>query len=117
QSSVVPTIGSARFWILTGRDEGREDELRCRLDGARRVLSLLDARLARTPFLTGDRFDLADVAVYGYRHAAPDAGLALAPFPHVGRWLQEVEAQPGFTNDLVPYPDNARSGAGVSIYG
>jgi glutathione S-transferase len=117
QSSVVPTIGSARFWILTGRDAGREDELERRLRGAREVLALLDGRLARSPYLAGGRYTLADLAVYGYTHRAPDAGLDLDAYPHVRRWLQAVEAQPGFVNDLVTYPENARAGVGASIYG
>jgi glutathione S-transferase len=117
QSSIVPTVGSARFWILTGRDRARELELRRRLDGARGVLALLDRQLAQAPFLVGGRFGLADVAVYGYTHTAPDAGLDLDAFPNVRRWLAGVEAQPGFRNDLVPYPPNARPGAGASIYG
>ncbi len=33
-------------------------------------------------------------------------------FPAVGGWLARVEAQPGFVNDLEPYPPNARVGAG-----
>jgi glutathione S-transferase len=115
QSAVVPTIGSSRFWILTGRDEGRSGELERRLAGARGVLRLLDDHLAGRTYLVGDRYTLADLAVYGYVHAAPDAGLELGP--NVRRWLRAVESQPGFENDLHPYPENARPGAGVSIYG
>jgi glutathione S-transferase len=114
QSSIVPTIGSSRFWIMTGRDEGREAELERRLDGARAVLQLLDDQLAAHRFLVGDRYTLADIAVYGYTHSAPDAGLE--PSPNVARWLDAVEGQPGFANDLIPYPENARPGS-LSIYG
>jgi glutathione S-transferase len=111
QSAVVPTIGSARFWILTGRADGREAELARRLDGARGVLQLLDGHLAALAFLVGRRYTVADLAVYGYTHAAPDAGLDLAAYPHVRRWLDAVERQPSFENDLVSYPDNARPGS------
>src|SRR4051794_2542828 len=31
QSDVEPILGSARFWVLTGRDKGREPELARRL--------------------------------------------------------------------------------------
>jgi len=115
QSAVVPSIGSARFWILTGRSEGREAELERRLAGARGVLELLDEHLAGHAFLVGGRYTLADLAVYGYTHAAPDAGLDLAAYPHTRRWLAAVERQPGFENDLVTYPENARPGS-RSIY-
>jgi glutathione S-transferase len=117
QSAVVPSIGSARFWILTGRDAGREVELERRLRGARSVLTLLDGHLAANAYLVGGRYTLADLAVYGYTHVAPDAGIDLGDFPHVQRWLESVEAQPGFVDDLVTYPENARAGVGASIYG
>jgi hypothetical protein len=35
----------------------------------------------------------------------------------VTAWLQRVEEQPGFVNDLAPYPENARPGVGRSVYG
>jgi len=117
QSAVVPSIGSARFWILTGRDAGREDELDRRLGSVRSVLSLLDEHLCGNAYLVAGRYTLADLAVYGYTHVAPDAGIDLDDFPQVRRWLAAVEAQPGFVNDLVTYPENARPGAGASIYG
>jgi glutathione S-transferase len=113
---VVPSIGSARFWILTGRGIGREAELERRLEGARGVLRLLDDHLAGTPFLVGGRYTLADLAVYGYTHRAPDAGLDLDHYPHVRTWLEAVEEQPGFENDLVTYPENAHPGS-LSVYG
>jgi glutathione S-transferase len=114
QSAVVPTIGSARFWLMTGRADGHEAELERRLAGARGVLQLLDGHLTAHAFLVGDRYTLADLAVYGYTHAAPDAGLELPS--RVAHWLRAVERQPGFENDLVPYPENARPGS-RSIYG
>ena len=36
--------------------------------------------------------------------------------PAVVAWAERVEAQPGFMNDLEPYPANARPGAGRSTY-
>jgi hypothetical protein len=36
---------------------------------------------------------------------------------HFGAWLERVAAQPGFMNDLVPYPPNASVTAGRSVYG
>jgi hypothetical protein len=31
-------------------------------------------------------------------------------------WMERLRALPGFVADLVPYPANARAGAGRSIY-
>jgi hypothetical protein len=35
----------------------------------------------------------------------------------VSAWLQRVRSQPGYMNDLEPYPPNAVALAGRSIYG
>jgi glutathione S-transferase len=47
---------------------------------------------------------------------AGDAGVEEARFPAVSAWLDRIRALPGFVDDFVTYPDNARPGAGTSIY-
>jgi glutathione S-transferase len=76
----------------------------------------MDVHLRGRDFLLGDRCTIADVANYAYVHVAPQAGLELARYPAVEAWLARIEAQPGFIDDLEPYPANARVGAGSSIY-
>ena len=72
--------------------------------------------LAGRPFLVGAAPTIADLAVYGYAHAAEEAQIPLAPYPAVTSWIARLEALPGFANDLAPYPANAGPGAGRSIY-
>jgi hypothetical protein len=45
---------------------------------------------------------------------AGDAGLEHPP--EVGAWLERVRALPGFADDFVTYPENARPGVARSIY-
>ena len=37
---------------------------------------------------------LADIALYGYTHVAPEGGFELEPYPAVRAWLDRVAAQP-----------------------
>jgi glutathione S-transferase len=62
----------------------------------------------------GDAPTIADIACFAYTQVAPDAGVELPPA--VSGWLERIRALPGFMNDFVPYPANARAGAGRSIY-
>jgi glutathione S-transferase len=117
QTDVIPTIGGLRFRLLTGRLRAADPEARRRHERAQRVLDLMDEHLSGREFLAADRYTIAEVANYAYVHVAADAGLDLTRFPAVAAWLARVEAQPGFIDDLEPYPPNARAGAGVSIYG
>jgi glutathione S-transferase len=62
----------------------------------RAALKDLERHLANTPWLVGDRYTVADIALYAYTHMAEDAGHDLAALPAVSAWLDRVRAQPGF---------------------
>ncbi len=113
QERVMSGIGSARFRILTGRGA---DVVPGRLALGRTALETLEGRLEGRRWLVGDRCSIADISNYAYTHVAADAGYELASYPAVSAWLGRVGAEPGFVDDLVPYPDNARSGNSRSIY-
>ena len=114
QADVIPAIAGLRFRLLTGRLSPDDPEARSRRAAGEEVLTLLDEHLAGREFLVDAGYSVADIALYGYVHAAGDAGFTLPP--DVRAWIERVEARPGFMNDLEPYPDNARPGAGRSIY-
>ncbi len=105
QSEIEPVLGSARFWILTGRDRERGDELARRLTWGKQSLAVLENELAQRSFLVGDRPSIADLAVYAYSHVAPDAGVALGP--HLTAWCRRIEALPGYVPGPRPYDRHA----------
>ena len=116
QTDVMPAIGGLRFRLQTGRlAPGDRETIRRRTNGES-VLAVLDAHLAQREFLVGDRYSIADIAVYGYTHVAHEAGYELERWPAVQEWLGRVARQPGYVDDLQPYPPNARHGCGRSIY-
>jgi len=113
QERVMMGIGGARFRLMTGRSP---ELVPARLALGDSALELLDRRLGCRDWLVGDRPSIADVALFGYAHVAPDAGYDLSRFPFVEAWLERVRELPGFMDDLVPYPDNALPGRSRSIY-
>lgn len=117
QSDVMPLLGGLRFRLVTGRLAPDDPDAERRRSGGEELLSFMDEHLRAEEFLSSGRYTIADVAVYGYTHVAEDAGYDLGRFPSVEAWLRRVERQPGFVDDLEPYPANARPGAGRSIYG
>ena len=112
QNLFEPNLGTARFWRLTGRDGARPEAFARHYEAGVAALGVVERQLAAHPFLANDVYSVADVAVYGYAHVAHEAGIEPADYPAVGAWLGRVEAQPGFVNDLEPYPPNAPLGAG-----
>ena len=96
QYELEPNIAVARFWLAYS---GRPEQARDRLDewhrGGNRVLAALESHLDGREWLVGDGMTLADIALYGYTHVAPEGGFALEPYPRVQAWLERVASQPG----------------------
>lgn len=72
-------MGGLRFRLLTGRLTVDDVEATRRRDTALRALRLLDRHLSQTPFLAGERYTIADIAIYGYTHVAAQAGIDTQP--------------------------------------
>lgn len=117
QTDVIPTMGGLRFRLLTRRLDAGDDEAVRRKRGGEEVLELLDEHLQGREFFVGGRYTVADVGLFGYVHVAAEAGLDLTRHEHVCAWLARVIEQPGYMNDLKPYPPNAAKGVGRSLYG
>jgi glutathione S-transferase len=113
ERALTPAVAGARFQVMTGRTD---DETPFLLANGRELLAKLDRRLEGRDWVALDGPTIADVALYGYTHVADDAGFDLAAHPAIGAWLDRVRVLPGYVNDLVPYPPNARPGASRSIY-
>ncbi len=98
------SIGSLRFWTLTGKLPRRPPALvESKRQAALRVLGILDRALEPSPFLVGESYTIADMACYAYTHLAEDAELPLAEHRHVVRWIERVRGQPGFLAETHPY--------------
>lgn len=74
--------------------EATPERLSATLEGGNKALRVMEAQLAATPFLAGERISLADIALYAYTHDAHTAGFDLRAFPHVQRWLGRIAADP-----------------------
>ncbi len=116
QTDLIPAIAGLRFRLQTGRIASGDADAMRRRSAGEELLGILDGHLSGREFLAADRYTIADIAVYGYTHVADEAGYDLDRWPAVRDWLVRVAGQAGYVNDLLPYPPNARAGAGRSIY-
>ena len=105
QNRLEADLATARFLKLAGRDRTMPEVFAYRLERGRDALATVDRALADgRPFLVGDAYTVADIAVSGYGHCGADAGADPREFEHVAAWLDRVAATPGFVNDLAPVP-------------
>lgn len=64
------------------------------LENGNRALDVMETRLQDTPFLAGDVYTVADIALYGYTHTADEGGFDLQSRPGILAWLERVKKQP-----------------------
>jgi glutathione S-transferase len=108
QNRIEAELGYARFLRLSGRHEQLPEVYESRRERGRDALAALDRGLSDgRDFVAGDRYSVADIALYAYVHCAADAGADAREHAHIGAWLDRVEAQPNFVNDLEPLPAHA----------
>ncbi len=94
QYSHEPYIAIARFWALFGVEAS--DEQRAEKDRmGNRALAALNGHLDGREFVVGDRYSIADIALYAYTHVAAEGGFDLGPYTAIVPWLERVAAQPG----------------------
>ena len=108
QNQIEGQIAVARFLVLTGRADEHPELTAALVARGHGSLSSLARGLADDrPFVCGDDYTVADIALYAYVHCAGDAGADPREHAHIGGWLDRVESQPGFVNDLEPLPEHA----------
>ena len=108
QNRIEGELAYARFLKGSGRAEQLPEVFASRLERGRDALAALDRGLSDgRAFVAGDRYTVADIALYAYVHCAGDAGADPRELANVAAWLDRVEAQPGFVNDLTPIPPHA----------
>ncbi len=95
QYSHEPYVATPRFIVRhLPADSPRHAELPQRLARGREALAVMETHLTGRSYFVGDRYSVADIALYAYTHVAEDGGLSLASFPQVRTWLARVAAQP-----------------------
>ncbi len=101
QYSHEPTLAVARFiQFYLGLPEERMEEYHSLHRRGNKALKVMEQQLQRTPFLVGDSFSIADIALYAYTHIADQGGFDLAQFPAIQAWLARVKQQPGYVGML-----------------
>ena len=108
QNQIESSLAVARFLVLTGRADKYRTVTDSLIARGRSALGSLARGLAdERPFVCGEAYTVADIALYAYVHCAHEAGADAREHGTIGAWLERVEATPRFVNDLAPFPDHA----------
>jgi glutathione S-transferase len=95
QYSHEPYVAVLKFWTYWGGLDKLAphdlERLRARGQGA---LDVMDKHLATRSFFVGERYSIADIALFAYTQSAEAIGLA--PSEAVKEWLARVRSQPRY---------------------
>ena len=94
QYSHEPHIAVARF-LRMAPDDPRQADLPRLLDRGHAALAIMEQHLTGRRYFVGERYGLADIALYAYTHVAPEGGFDLEPYPWIRAWLELVRSEPG----------------------
>jgi GST-like protein len=72
---------------------------------ARRLYGVLDRRLAKSRYIGGDAYSIADIAVFPWLRPWKHQGIDWVDFPHLKGWFDEVGARPAVRRGLAVLTD------------
>jgi GST-like protein len=61
---------------------------------AKRLYGVMDTRLARSKYLGGPEYSIADIAVFPWLRSWKNQGIAWSDYPHLKGWFDEIAARP-----------------------
>ena len=96
QYSHEPYIASVRYLVI---HPDVQDPRRSIIDTLMRprgydALGVMEGHLKSREWFVGDRYSIADIALYAYTHVADEGGFDLSNYPAIRAWLERVKSQP-----------------------
>ncbi|ALF52206.1 glutathione S-transferase [Nostoc piscinale CENA21] len=97
QYSHEPYIATSRFWIsILGKAKEYQAALAQKQEPGYAALRVMENHLQSRLYFVGDRYTIADIALFAYTHVADEGGFDLSRFPAIQKWIERIKAQPGY---------------------
>jgi glutathione S-transferase len=97
QYSHEPYVATSRFIVrYLGNPPERKADLEQKRVAGERALGIMELKLRQSPWMTGDRFTLADIALFAYTHVAEEGGFDLGRYPGVMDWIGRITSRPNY---------------------
>ncbi|TFF35824.1 glutathione S-transferase family protein [Pseudomonas sp. RIT623] len=92
-ASVGPMLGQL-WWFRHGSTSDNREALQRYTREALRLYGVVEQQLAERPFIAGERYSIADIALFTWLRSHEELGLDLQPFPEVRDWLEQIAQRP-----------------------
>lgn len=104
-SGLGPYHGQAHHFVRYAPDT-HEYAVNRYMTEARRLLSVMDARLAEAAYLAGDEYSIADIACWSWVRAARAIDIDIADWPALSDWFARVGERPAVQEGAYVPPEN-----------
>lgn len=97
QYSHEPYIATSRFWVsILGKAEEYLAALEQKREPGYAALKVMENHLQHRSFFVGERYTIADIALFAYTHVADEGGFDLTQFPAIQAWIERIKSQSGY---------------------
>jgi GST-like protein len=90
---VGPMLGQAHHFRIYA-PEKIEYAINRYTNEARRLYTVMDKRLARSKYIAGADYTIADIAIFPWLRSWKNQGIDWADYPHLKGWFDEIAARP-----------------------
>ncbi|MGQ9838304.1 MAG: glutathione S-transferase family protein [Cyanobacteriota bacterium] len=100
QTRIARYIATTRFLVRAGQAEANASLIKENLKLGTDALQIMNTDLEGKTFFVGERYTIADLALFTYTHVAEQGGFDLKPFPNIQAWCERVKK----TDRFFPLP-------------
>ncbi|HUG22852.1 glutathione binding-like protein [Piscinibacter sp.] len=90
---VGPMLGQAHHFRIYA-PEKIEYAINRYTNEAKRLYGVMDKRLAKSKYIAGPQYTIADIAIFPWLRSWKNQGIAWADYPHLKGWFDEIAARP-----------------------
>lgn len=96
QNTLEPPLAAARFLLKYNAKTLENESVAKRRRRAEQALLHMEIHLSVRPFFAGERYTIADTALFAHTHMADEAEISLVGYPHLTSWIERIKAEPGY---------------------
>jgi glutathione S-transferase len=98
QYSHEPYIATSRFIVkYLGNPPEKRTVLEEKKVAGYKALDVMERTLGNNKYICGDKFNIADIALFAYTHVADEGGFDLGPYVAINGWIDRIKTRPNFT--------------------
>jgi GSH-dependent disulfide-bond oxidoreductase len=102
-----PMLGQAHHFILYA-PEPIDYAIKRYAQEANRLYGVMNKQLAKTAYLAGDNYTIADIASFPWTRSASNQGVNWDDYPHTKRWHDEIAARPAVQRGVAVLADRRK---------